>query len=94
MVKWVTGKDGPADRKVTPGLRHFPGPCLVLLKATGRALAPARQNSAQTRAAHYRQQAAELRGMAVNHIDEGVRRELLDLAVKYDALANSVSKTK
>lgn len=51
-------------------------------------------NSAQTRATQYRQQAAELRGMAVNHIDEGVRRELLDLAVKYDALANSVSKTK
>lgn len=50
--------------------------------------------SAQTRATQYRQQAAELRGMAKNQIDEGVRRELLDLAAKYDALANSVSKSE
>ena len=40
------------------------------------------------RATHYRQQAAEL---AENQIDESVRCELLDLAVKYDALTNSLS---
>ena len=48
-------------------------------------------NSAQERATHYRQQAAELRGMAKNQIDESVKRDLFDLAAKYDALANSVS---
>lgn len=47
-------------------------------------------SGARTRATHYRQQAAELRGMATNQIDERVRSDLLDLAVKYDALANSV----
>jgi hypothetical protein len=47
-------------------------------------------SSAQTRATHYRQQAAKLRGMAENQTDDGVRRDLLDLAVKYNALANSV----
>lgn len=47
-------------------------------------------NSAQTRAAHYRQQAAELRGMAGNQSSEKVRRDLLDLATNYDALANFV----
>jgi hypothetical protein len=26
----VTGKDGTAERKVTPRRRHFPGRCLVL----------------------------------------------------------------
>jgi hypothetical protein len=48
-------------------------------------------NSVPTRATHYRRQAAELRGMAENQIDESVRCELLDLAVKYDALANFLS---
>ena len=47
-------------------------------------------NSAKRREAHYRRQAAVLRGMAKNQIDKGVRRDLLDLAVKYDVLANSV----
>lgn len=51
-------------------------------------------NSPQTRATQYRQQAAELRGMAENQIDESVRRELRDLAAKYDALAHSVSKSR
>ena len=48
-------------------------------------------NNAGTRATQYRQQAAELRGMAEKQIGADVRRELLDLAAKYDALANSVS---
>ena len=47
--------------------------------------------SAKTRATHYRQQAAELRGMAENQINEDLRRDLLDLATSYDALADSVS---
>lgn len=47
-------------------------------------------NSAQTRAAHYRQQAAELRGMAGNQRNEKVQRDLLDLAMSYDALADNV----
>jgi hypothetical protein len=46
-------------------------------------------NSAQTRAG---QQAAELREMAESQIDEKLRRELLDLATKYAALADSVSR--
>ena len=49
-------------------------------------------NSAQTRAGHYRQQAVELREMAESQIDEKLRRELLDLAAKYAALADSVSR--
>lgn len=47
-------------------------------------------NNARTRATHYRQQAAELRGMAENQSNAKVRRDLLDLATSYDALANRV----
>ena len=49
------------------------------------------QNSAQNRAAHYRQQASELRELAESQISERVRGELLDLAGKYEALASLVS---
>jgi hypothetical protein len=49
-------------------------------------------NSAQTRAGHYRLQATELREIAESQIDEKLRRQLLDLATKYSALANSVSR--
>lgn len=49
-------------------------------------------NSAQARAAHYRQQAADLRSMAENRqANKQMRSDLLDLATSYDALANSVS---
>lgn len=48
-------------------------------------------DNAQARAAHYRQQAADLRSMAENQTEESVRGEFLDLAAKYEALANSVS---
>ena len=51
-------------------------------------------NSPQTWATQYRRQVAELRGMAENQIDESVRRELRDLAAKYDALANSIPKSR
>jgi hypothetical protein len=51
-------------------------------------------DSAQTRVTQYRRQAAELRDIAETQIDESVRRELRDLAAKYDALANSVSKSE
>ncbi len=46
--------------------------------------------SAQVRAAHYRQQATELRAMAEDETDTA-KSDLLELAAKYDALADSVS---
>ena len=48
-------------------------------------------NSAKTRAIHYRQQTAELRGMAKNQTGEGLLRNLLDLATSYDSLADAGS---
>lgn len=48
-------------------------------------------NAAQTRAAHYRAQAAELRKMAEGEGNQTLSSDLLDLAQKYDALADSVS---
>lgn len=47
-------------------------------------------NAAQVRAVHYRQQAIELREMAADEADK-LRHELLELAGKYDALADSAS---
>lgn len=49
-------------------------------------------DSAQARADHYREEAADLRSMAESRqANEELRRDLLDLATSYDALANSVS---
>ena len=48
-------------------------------------------NNAQIRAAHYRQQAAELREMARRENKGQWRSDLCDMARKYDDLANSVS---
>jgi hypothetical protein len=49
------------------------------------------QNAAHVRAAHYRAQAAQLRELAEQELSEKVRRDLLDLAGKYDDLAASVT---
>jgi hypothetical protein len=48
--------------------------------------------SAAGRAAHYRQQAVALREMAGQAGTDQLASDLLDLAVKYDALAGSVSR--
>ena len=48
--------------------------------------------AAHQRATHYRQQAAELRHMAEDEFNPELRAGLLDLADKYDQLANSVSR--
>jgi hypothetical protein len=47
-------------------------------------------NSALARAAHYREQAAEFRQMAETGDGDKLQQDLLDLAEKYDALADTV----
>jgi hypothetical protein len=47
-------------------------------------------NAAQARAVHYREQAAEFRQMAENGENDRLQQDLLDLAEKYDALAETV----
>ncbi len=47
-------------------------------------------NSALVRAAHYREQAAEFRQMAETGDHDKLQQDLLDLAEKYDALADTV----
>jgi hypothetical protein len=47
-------------------------------------------NAAQARAAHYREQAAEFRQMAENGDNDQLQRDLLDLANKYEALADTL----
>ena len=51
-------------------------------------------NNAQTRAAHYRQQATELRRMAGQENKGRLRSELCVMAKKYDDLADSISALK
>ena len=49
-------------------------------------------NAAAVRATSYRQQAEELREMAATgDEDDGLRRDLLQLAERYDALAKAAS---
>ena len=48
-------------------------------------------NSAKTRATHYREQAAALRAIASCATTAAMSADLLELAVKYEALADSVS---
>jgi hypothetical protein len=48
-------------------------------------------NNAQTRATHYRQQAAELRELARQEKEGRLRSDLCAMAKKYDDLANIVS---
>ena len=47
-------------------------------------------NAAQARAAHYREQAAEFRLMAGSDEDDRLHRDLLGLAEKYEALADTL----
>lgn len=47
-------------------------------------------NAAQARATHYRAQAAEFRQMAENGDNDRLQQDLLELAAKYEALADSV----
>ena len=47
-------------------------------------------NSALARAAHYREQAAEFRQMAETGDNDKLQQDLLDLAEKYDNLADTV----
>lgn len=47
-------------------------------------------NSALARAAHYREQAAEFRQMAEDGDNDKLQQDLLDLAEKYETLADTV----
>lgn len=47
-------------------------------------------NAAQARAKRYRQQAAEFREMAESGVDDRLHHDLLELADKYEALADTV----
>jgi hypothetical protein len=49
------------------------------------------RNNAKTRASHYRLQAIELREMATTAETSKTGRDLLELADRYDALADAVS---
>jgi hypothetical protein len=53
-----------------------------------RAMSDPRQNNTQNRVALYREQAAEFREMAATAETSKVAGDLLDLADKYDALAD------
>jgi hypothetical protein len=48
-------------------------------------------NAVHVRAQHYREQAAQLRRMAEDERNPKSRADLVDLADKYDDLANTVS---
>jgi hypothetical protein len=47
-------------------------------------------NAAQARAAHYREQAAEFRQMAEGGERDRLHHDLLELAEKYEALADTL----
>ena len=50
--------------------------------------------SAETRSAHYREQATQLREMGERESDEKFRDEMLDLADKYDLLADRIGGSR
>jgi hypothetical protein len=50
--------------------------------------------TASERAAHYREQAAQLRALAAAEQNERLRRDLFDIALKYDQLAVDLSKRR
>jgi hypothetical protein len=50
-------------------------------------------NAAQARAAHYREQAAEFRQMAEGGENDRLHHDLLALAEKYEALADTILAT-
>lgn len=47
-------------------------------------------NAAQTRGTHYREQAAQLRAMAAHELAGKLRDNLLELAGKYESMADDV----
>lgn len=50
--------------------------------------------SAEKRSAHYREQATQLREMGERESDEKFRAEMLDLADKYDLLADRIGGSR